>query len=469
FKSIDNLFDPITIEESFDDKISGPVPGIRNTKGKWNLSGHPGRILTITQKELLVFSKLFDSSLNWKEARLPVIHTKLLLPILENLSNQKYTLESLGDNIFHTEMFHETNAQKDLIIKRHVHFPDNSLDTIYSGPHIQLANPFFKCSRKICTTKSDYDIIDLTSIPENYRPRVNYSPYDFDSYENKIPITKVGGKYHSYYRIIMRRMLGPHSDRTLLPAIIPKGFGHIHTIFGIYINKFLPIISACLMSIVYDFLIRSYGKSDLFFDTLKQLPLLSETQYFNCLSLRALLLNCLTSDYAELWSTEWNYEFSSDLWSKEDPRLSNHHFSNLTKEWSWKTPLRTDYARRQALIEIDVLTGMSLGLTLDQLQTIYRFEFPLLQSYENETYYDANGRIVFTSNRALNGVGFEKNEFDEIKDAKSGTFTRTIVDSTLSDTPTEKVVKYIAPFDKCRREEDYITAWNFFSSKFSKT
>jgi hypothetical protein len=111
---------------------------------------------------------------------------------------------------------------------------------------------------------------------------------------------------------------------------------------------------------------------------------------------------------------------------------------------------------------------MSLGLTLDQLQTIYRFEFPLLQSYENETYYDVNGRIVFTSNRSLIEVGFEKNEFDKIKDAKSGTFTRTIKDTTLSDTPTEKVDEYVAPFDKCKREEDYITAWNFFSAKLLK-
>ncbi|MDR2352430.1 MAG: hypothetical protein LBF22_04580, partial [Deltaproteobacteria bacterium] len=151
-----------------------------------------------------------------------------------------------------------------------------------------------------------------------------------------------------------------------------------------------------------------------------------------------------------------------------DPRLSNHHFSNLTKEWSWKTPLRTDYARRQALIEIDVLTAMSLGLTLDELQTIYRFEFFQLQSYESETYYDANGRIVFTSNKSLNEVGFKNDEFDKIKDAKSGTFTRTIKDTTLSDIPTEKVIHYVAPFDKCNRKDDYLTTWNFFSAKFLK-
>jgi hypothetical protein len=266
----------------------------------------------------------------------------------------------------------------------------------------------------------------------------------------------------------MRKMIGLNSERTLLTSIIPKGIGHIHAVFGISVKHDLPAIVASISSIVSDFLIRSYGKSNIHWDIFKQLPLLSDKQYFNSLSLRALLLNCLTSDYAKLWSNEWKNEFSTDLWSKEDPRLPNHHFSELTKEWSWNTPLRTDYSRRQALIEIDVLTAMSLGLTLDQLHTIYRFEFPLLQNYENETYYDVNGRIVFTSNRSLIGVGFEKNEFEKIKDAKSGTFPSTIIDTTLSDTPTEIVVEYIAPFDKCSREEDYVTSWNFYASKFLK-
>ncbi|MDR2352653.1 MAG: hypothetical protein LBF22_05725 [Deltaproteobacteria bacterium] len=319
---------------------------------------------------------------------------------------------------------------------------------------------------KICKTNSDYDIIDLTLISDNYIPRVNYSPIDFDTYENKIQTTKFGGKYNSCYRIVMREMLGLNSERTLLTSILPKDFGHIYTIFGFSVKHELPVIAASISSIVYDFLVRSSGKPHSGWNLLKQLPLLSDKKYFDFLTLRALLLNCLTSDYAELWTNEWKNEFSSDLWAKEDPRLSNHHFSNLTKEWSWHTPLRTDFSRRQALIEIDVLTAMSLGLTLDQLLTIYRFEFPLLQSYENETYYDANGRIVFTSNRSLNGVGFEKNEFYEIKDAKLGTFTRTIIDSTLSDTPTEKVIEYVAPFDKCKREEDYVTAWNFLSPIF---
>jgi PAS domain-containing protein len=158
--------------------------------------------------------------------------------------------------------------------------------------------------------------------------------------------------------------------------------------------------------------------------------------------------------------------FNYDTWSKSDTRLRPERFASLTSEWTWDTPLRTDYERRQALVEIDVLTSMALGMTLEQLNTIYRIQFPVLQSYEADTWYDRNGRIVFTNNRSLTGVGYSRPEWELIKDAQSGTFTRTITDDTQPGGPVERTIEYVAPFDRCDREQDYETAWLFFEEKY---
>ena len=187
-------------------------------------------------------------------------------------------------------------------------------------------------------------------------------------------------------------------------------------------------------------------------------------------------------------------------WSKKDERLSDLRFTSLTPDWSWSTPLRTDYERRQALVEIDVLTAMALGMTLDQLKTIYRIQFPVLQQYEADTWYDANGRIAFTNNRGLTGVGVSRKAFENpgawqsegitlsvdaeledapaaidfvrhraaraMKDAPAGcVFSRTITDDTQPGGPVQRTIEYHAPFDRCDREQDYETAWAYFSKR----
>jgi hypothetical protein len=143
-----------------------------------------------------------------------------------------------------------------------------------------------------------------------------------------------------------------------------------------------------------------------------------------------------------------------------DARLNNNRFCSLTPIWAYGIPLRTDFERRQALVEIDVLVARALGLLLGELLSIYRIQFPVFRQYESNTFYDQNGRVVFLDGDG--SYGFRTHEWRRIKDTPSGTLTRTVQDDTLPSGPRERVIEYVAPFDRCDREQDYATAWRFF-------
>lgn len=471
FDCIANLYLPLTIEECYDDSITGEIPGIKDDEGNWNVHGHPGRVVHVGQQELSLFAKLFDGSENWKQARLPVLHAQALIDVLFCFANQEKTLASLGENYFTTEMLHETNYQQDGTIQRNVQFPESTAGSIISGPHIGVANPFFKTSRAVCLVNSDYDVLDLIAISDVYIARYNYSiKCDITEYPQRLPVTPWNTVYNENYRVVCREMANLSGERTVIAAIIPPLVSHINTVFGINFRdiKLSPIVEAELASIPFDFNFKATGRGHIKGDTLKKFPLLSDKPQAQRMALRALLLNCLTKPYAPLWNECWSDDFKQEAWSKQDSRLRPERFTALTENWTWDTPLRTDYERRQALVEIDVLTAMALGMTLEQLKTIYRIQFPVLQQYEADTWYDANGRIVFTTNRSLTNVGFTRPEWENgIKGAPAGqVFTRTITDDTQPDGPIERTIEYVAPFDRCDREQDYETAWRFFEEKY---
>ena len=164
----------------------------------------------------------------------------------------------------------------------------------------------------------------------------------------------------------------------------------------------------------------------------------------------------MSSHYSKLWNDVFKIEFCTEEWSKKDHRLSNTVFTRLSSSWSETYPVREDYMRHQLLVEIDVLTAMALGISLSQLKTIYKIQFPVHQNYESDTWYDANGRIVFTNNKSLVGVGVTRSEFErEMKDVPAGKkFYQNITDDTMPGGPIERTIEYVAPFDRCDREQD---------------
>ena len=483
FDSIGNLYNVEAIEECYNTDIHTPVPGIKETDGSWSRTGHPNRLIRITKRELGIFSSIFDNGVAWQKARLPIIHSKELVEVLSLFSKQRCTIGNTSACTFGTMCWNETTSQQSGITRRQTAFPESPCDMIYSGPHISVGNPISKTPRSICNLNSDYDSIDLSFIAEDYIQRTNYTlNCSRKEFMMKAPVVPWGNSYLNEWHLQYRLMVGSDTERTLAPSIACLHSSHIDTVFGIAFKdiKALTLIAGLTAAIPYDFFVRIRKTRHIRNDIVSSFPIINRVEYANRIRIRGLLLNCLTKNYSDLWRSSYEVIFSNDSWAKLDLRLHPSRFKSLTTSWTWGTPLRTDYERRQALVEIDVLTAMALGMTLDQLKTIYRIQFPVLQQYEADTWYDAKGRIVFTNNRGLVGVGFDRPSFEKpnavtpirrgeapwngvMKDAPAGyVFARTVTDDTQPGGPVQRTIEYVAPFDRCDREQDYETAWKFF-------
>jgi hypothetical protein len=503
FHSMANLFSPATIDAAYKHGSDGPVGGIKNDAGEWNLAGHADRIVRVEEAQLRVFAQLYDEpGTPPLRARLPAIHAGTLSSVLRKLAEYPRRLADLGDDYYSTQHWNEVNAQRDGTISRN---PDRSApfarkpeEWVLSGPHFFLANPFSQTPRAICGTHRAYDRVDLETLPEDYLPRTNYRPMaDHEEYARRTPTVNwvdpgqtAPKRVTEYFRYVHRRRIGSSSERTLSSAIASPAVAHGNTILSLSFRDCRKLIhfTGITHSTVADFYIKSTGLVDLYDSTISKLPYFEKAAIF----IRTLGLNCLTSHYISLWSELFDPVFCDEEWSQPgNPRLPQGFFRQLTPQWQRGCALRSDYARRMALVEIDVLVAQALGLTLDELQLIYRVQFPVMQGYERDTWYDLRGRIVFTNSKGLVGVGLPRRRkrtdpdihlvtpgcdrrniegWEELRSLQEsghlpeGSEVRTtILDDTQPGGPRRVERAYIAPFALANREEDYRTAWAFFA------
>ncbi|NEX15299.1 MAG: N-6 DNA methylase [Halochromatium sp.] len=371
------------------------------------------------------------------------------------------------------------------------------------------------------------------------------------------------------YRLGIRAMLSQSGERTLTTAIIPTLVGHMNGVrsYCYKSNQRLVDHAAMTSSMCFDFMCKSTGKANLhqMLDDFAFIDFAADL--LGALRVRTLSLNCLTTHYADLWQSCFQPEFREQRWSSDSPLLASaalgdqtadatrapaqdepgrapataieaqpirsataaesstaaesnsppcppclrgetNFFTQLSPNWQRHCALRTDYARRQALLEIDVLVAQALGLSLDELLTIYRVQFPVMRQYEADTWYDQSGRIVFTPSKGLVGVGLPRTArkadlnagiryavqqpeqrpvessdqrrsppnpqaialgWEDIRDLPAGaTVTKTFMDDTLPGGPVERTIRYQAPFVRPDREQDYRTAWAFFEQDQTK-
>lgn len=485
FDAIFNLFAVKAIDDCYELSSSKELVGMKDKYGNWCDFGCPDRVIHISKSDIDLFGKIFDGGASDGTARLPVIHSKQILNIIKAFEKAPHVLAEYENEFCANEMWHETNCTKQGIIKKEVHFPETTYDAILSGSHIGTANPLFKCSKSTCEKLTDFDAVDLTAITNSYRQRINYRPnIPIDKYAEMTAKTSWGTRYIDMYRVIARRMLDLKGAKTVMAAIVPPGIAHLTSIhgWGFKDQQIMVLYAGLLSSNVIDFFIRIEGKDNLYGDNTRSIPL-REDRFADDIRIRILRLNCLTEDYKELWHKVWKDDFKNASWLKPDNRLHSS-YALLTKELSFESAFRTDYERRQALVEIDVLTAMSIGLTLEQLCVMYRLNFASAIQQEQDTWYDATGRIVFTNNRSLANVGFSRSEWENknvvrpvaqgteswdgiMKNAPAGyVFEKIVTDDTIPGGPIERTIQYIAPFDHCDRERDYEITWKNYEERY---
>lgn len=98
--------------------------------------------------------------------------------------------------------------------------------------------------------------------------------------------------------------------------------------------------------------------------------------------------------YAPLWQELCDSTWQFDAWVPDIgvDYPARAPLADVAPTWARDTPLRRAADRRQALVEIDAIVAVMLGLSADELATVYRTQFPVLQAYERDALYDRTGR-----------------------------------------------------------------------------
>lgn len=395
----------------------------------------------------------------------PVEQTQLLHSITTHEQEAIVALARVTDRLrahkpFISTGYNETNAKQDGIIRHEVGDRENWDEVILQGSHFSAATPFAKQPNLPMRNGKDWIQWDLASLSEDEIPRSTYArACDRNIFEaaqdrwDDSPSTKT-------YRLAWRRMIDPkNTERSLFATLIPPGPPHVHTVNSMAFtnDKDTALNAGFWASLPLDYLLRVTGRSDLQQgEALKMPAATSGHPLTHPLLLRTLRLNALTNAYAPLWEALFDktwpaYEdWANPNWPKISP-LATH----LRPNWMHDTPLRTEYARRAALVEIDALVSVWLGITAGQLVAIYKSRYAVLSDRESAMYFDAAGRRIASDPYAY-GHGQGKDTY------------LALLSHLETPEITPPPVGYTAPFYKADREAEMRAAHAHFQDRLDK-
>ena len=473
FDNVAGAFLPAQIDGNYVHDGIGAVPSIKGADGKWDTRSHAHRIVRIDHTVLETINLLSGEAESASRTKFISPFSRGELSTFSRIASSTVRRSMNNVSLSMIRMFEETSAQKDLgIIEKKSSFPPSQSDVILSGPMFHVGNPLYKAPRPGCRTMRDYDVIDLSEVSDGYIPRTNFAirggREKFLANSPRVPWDH--GRYHAdYYRIAVRRMIALNVERSLVATLVPPGFSHVDTVESISFESEseLIVLYPLWVSLPFDYITKIRGKLDLRSSDLAAYP--AVTTHASAAQ-RALRLACVTDAYADLWERHAG-ELPALPWSSGDSRLGPATAD--VARWSRSTAFRNDFARRMALIEIDVLVAMGMGLTLQQLVDMYNMHFPVLKKNDANTWYDRSGRIVWTCSKGLPGVGWldERGRSPSWKewttkyaDMAEGELACDVAVGYDPRGPRRTTRRFKAPFTPVDRIADYTQAWDHFTS-----
>ncbi|WP_458779330.1 DNA methyltransferase [Arthrobacter sp. D3-16] len=432
FKMAASLYHPDTVARSEIHDGSGEVPGLKDADGSWDTRPHAERIIEVDETVLKVWAGILD------EPGTPAIQARMVYPVnrassavLEKLSLAPRVRE-LG--LQYSRGWDESIDRKKGYFEVGSAVSESWDDVILQGPHFTVANPFAKEPNPTMKNNLDWSEIDLEALPEDFVPRTSYQPAGStgsyaSSFGNWVGIDGRPVRQRREYRMVWRRMAAVTGARTLHASIVPPGTAHVDNVYAAGSlaagdARALVTVAGISSTIVADFLMKVVGASKISGDDIGRLPIEMQSSASEMIVERFLRLISLTKAF--------------------EPLCADAGFADAAQHAARKAG-----ERRALLVELDVLAAMSLGVTIDELCTIYRTQFSVLRGYEQSDIYDANGRKVPGElNRLYRQRG---------KDLSSDDRTWTHPQSG---------VKYLFefPFQSFDREEDMRKAYAHFSS-----
>ncbi|MGI5180539.1 class I SAM-dependent DNA methyltransferase [Dactylosporangium sp. CA-152071] len=423
---------------------SGPVPGIRLGNSEFDERPHRTRVITVDEVILAVWRRLLD------EEDRPLGQTRLLFPVSTAEATAIATLADYPLRLVHLDLqmsggLSETNAKAENLIEHNradpaigERYQPASWDgVILKGIQIGLATAVFK--RHDANSNDPYGA-DLVTLPQTFVPDSAYiqvpgrssafqaahdrwvdhavlarSRADNEAVDRArhqvamttgVPETETDpAKVEAalveaarrpsvdFYRLAWRRQIATNTERALYAALIPPGVTHIEAVHSLILpsTRQTALVAGFWASLPLDYFLRATARNDLRTAGAKAMPApAAEHPLASALLLRTLRLNCLTAVYADLWVELFDPTWLiHDRWACDWKGLPP--LQAVTPDWRLDTPLRTERARRSALVEIDALVAVWLGMNADALISAYRGRFPVLQKYEAVTWFDADG------------------------------------------------------------------------------